>query len=94
MVDMGSSKDKWTCPNDRQLALRAKLQTGWSVKTHSLQSLAKKPEALNVQEKQTILEVIQRAESLEKVEQQRIGYTLLYLFKENALRKCDNCIIA
>jgi len=73
MVDMGSNKDRWTCPNDRQLALRAKLQTGWSVKTHSLQTLSKKPEALNIQEKQTILEVIKRAESLEKTEQQRVG---------------------
>ncbi|KAF7991332.1 hypothetical protein HCN44_002894 [Aphidius gifuensis] len=29
---------KWVCPNDRQLALRAKLKTGWSVKSASLDS--------------------------------------------------------
>ncbi|XP_011873883.1 PREDICTED: rabphilin-1 isoform X3 [Vollenhovia emeryi] len=29
---------RWVCPNDRELALRAKLRTGWSVKTGSFES--------------------------------------------------------
>ncbi|XP_029158180.1 uncharacterized protein LOC114930547 isoform X3 [Nylanderia fulva] len=29
---------RWVCPNDRHLALRAKLRTGWSVKTGSFES--------------------------------------------------------
>ncbi|CAB3387712.1 Hypothetical predicted protein [Cloeon dipterum] len=97
MVDLSSSRDSWTCPNDRQLALRAKLQTGWSVKTHSLHSLSKKPAALNEQEKQIILDVIKRAETLEKTEQQRIGRLVHHVdsMKKNALgdgtSKCVLC---
>uniref|UniRef100_A0A0C9R2Y4 Rph3al protein n=1 Tax=Fopius arisanus TaxID=64838 RepID=A0A0C9R2Y4_9HYME len=33
-----SGSGRWVCPNDRQLALRAKLRTGWSVKSASLDS--------------------------------------------------------
>ncbi|XP_043276688.1 rabphilin-3A isoform X1 [Venturia canescens] len=34
----GSKGARWVCPNDRQLALRAKLRTGWSVKSGSFDS--------------------------------------------------------
>ncbi|XP_025070634.1 rab effector Noc2 isoform X2 [Alligator sinensis] len=68
----GSGVDQWVCPNDRQLALRAKLQTGWSVHTFQTDK-QRKMQALNPKELDVILEVIHRAEKLDLVEQQRIG---------------------
>ncbi|KAJ7308827.1 hypothetical protein JRQ81_008096 [Phrynocephalus forsythii] len=68
----GNGNDQWVCPNDRQLALRAKLQTGWSV--HTFQSdRQRRMQALNSKEMEVILEVIRRAEKIDLVEQQRIG---------------------
>ncbi|XP_067328115.1 rab effector Noc2 [Anolis sagrei] len=68
----GNGNDKWVCPNDRQLALRAKLQTGWSVHTFQTDR-QRRTQALNSKEMEIILEVIHRAEKLDIVEQQRIG---------------------
>uniref|UniRef100_A0A8D2L3F5 Rab effector Noc2 n=1 Tax=Varanus komodoensis TaxID=61221 RepID=A0A8D2L3F5_VARKO len=68
----GNGSDQWVCPNDRQLALRAKLQTGWSVHTFQTDK-QRKTQALSLKEMDVILEVIQRAEKLDIVEQQRIG---------------------
>ncbi|GFX21810.1 rab effector Noc2 [Trichonephila clavipes] len=72
MGDFGVARDKWVCPNDRELSLRAKLRTGWSVKTNSINSF-NKPEQLNDSEQEIIMSVIKRAENLDKVEQERIG---------------------
>ncbi|XP_054858030.1 rab effector Noc2 [Eublepharis macularius] len=68
----GNGNDQWVCPNDRQLALRAKLQTGWSVHTFQTDR-QRRTQALSGQEMEVILEVIRRAERLEVIEQQRIG---------------------
>uniref|UniRef100_A0A452IC89 RabBD domain-containing protein n=1 Tax=Gopherus agassizii TaxID=38772 RepID=A0A452IC89_9SAUR len=68
----GNGSDQWVCPNDRQLALRAKLQTGWSVHTNQTDK-QRKTQVLNPKELEVILEVIRRAEKLDLVEQQRIG---------------------
>ncbi|KFQ37277.1 Rab effector Noc2, partial [Merops nubicus] len=68
----GSGMGQWVCPNDRQLALRAKLQTGWSVHTFQTEK-QRKMQALSPQELEVILEVIHKAEKLDIVEQQRIG---------------------
>ncbi|KAK6620624.1 hypothetical protein RUM43_010916 [Polyplax serrata] len=75
MVDVTteSKGGKWVCPNDRQLALRAKLSTGWSVKTHDLQEYGRKSQSLNEMEQNVIKQVIQRAEVLELREQERVG---------------------
>ncbi|KAK7861937.1 hypothetical protein R5R35_006309 [Gryllus longicercus] len=74
MVDFGSApKDRWVCPNDRQLALRAKLRTGWSVKTQQLQRYGQTDAALDEAEQEVILQVIRRAEMLEVTEQERVG---------------------
>ncbi|XP_042636421.1 rab effector Noc2 [Orycteropus afer afer] len=67
-----SGNDQWVCPNDRQLALRAKLHTGWSVHTYQTEK-QRKSQCLNPGEVETILQVIQRAERLDVMEQQRIG---------------------
>ncbi|XP_032705254.1 rab effector Noc2 isoform X2 [Lontra canadensis] len=68
----GSGSDQWVCPNDRQLALRAKLQTGWSVHTYQTEK-QRKSQCLSPAEVEAILQVIQRAERLDIMEQQRIG---------------------
>lgn len=68
----GNGSDQWVCPNDRQLALRAKLQTGWSVHTNQTDK-QRKTQVLDPKELEVILEVIRRAEKLDLVEQQRIG---------------------
>ncbi|KAM8999262.1 rab effector Noc2 isoform X2 [Sarcophilus harrisii] len=68
----GSGKDQWVCPNDRQLALRAKLQSGWSVHTYQTDK-QRKSQSLSAEEVEAILEVIQRAEKMDIMEQQRIG---------------------
>uniref|UniRef100_A0A673WZB0 Double C2-like domains, beta n=1 Tax=Salmo trutta TaxID=8032 RepID=A0A673WZB0_SALTR len=68
----GTGTDQWVCPNDRQLALRAKLQTGWSVHTFRTDR-QRKSQMLEQQEVEIILSVIRRAEQLEQIEQLRIG---------------------
>ncbi|XP_077897209.1 rab effector Noc2 [Ictidomys tridecemlineatus] len=68
----GSGNDQWVCPNDRQLALRAKLQTGWSVHTYQTEK-QRRSQSLSPAEVEAILQVIQRAERLDVMEQQRIG---------------------
>lgn len=50
-----------------------RLQTGWSVHTFQTDK-QRKMQALNPKELDVILEVIHRAEKLDLVEQQRIGY--------------------
>uniref|UniRef100_A0A3B3SHU1 Rabphilin 3A-like (without C2 domains) n=1 Tax=Paramormyrops kingsleyae TaxID=1676925 RepID=A0A3B3SHU1_9TELE len=68
----GNSADQWVCPNDRQLALRAKLQTGWSVHTFRTER-QRKSQALDVRELDVIVGVMRRAEQLEHREQCRVG---------------------
>ncbi|XP_017211857.1 double C2-like domain-containing protein beta isoform X2 [Danio rerio] len=68
----GSENEQWVCPNDRQLMLRAKLHTGWSI--HTFQSeRQRKAQALEKRELDLIMSVIHRAEQLELIEQHRIG---------------------
>ncbi|XP_059829202.1 rab effector Noc2-like isoform X2 [Hypanus sabinus] len=68
----GSGTDQWVCPNDRQLALRAKLKTGWSVHTNET-AKQRQNHTLAEHEIAVILEVIKRAENLDVIEQRRIG---------------------
>ncbi|XP_078278918.1 rab effector Noc2-like [Rhinoraja longicauda] len=68
----GSGTDQWVCPNDRQLALRAKLKTGWSVHTNET-AKQRQNQMLSKSEIEMILDVIHRAERLELIEQNRIG---------------------
>uniref|UniRef100_A0A0K2TYP3 Rabphilin 3Alike (Without C2 domains) [Octodon degus] n=1 Tax=Lepeophtheirus salmonis TaxID=72036 RepID=A0A0K2TYP3_LEPSM len=67
-----TSNDSWVCPNDRQLALRAKLKSGWSVKTANLNQW-KQPNPMSTNEHELILQVIEKAEAMERAEQQRVG---------------------
>lgn len=81
-----SSIDRWVCPNDRQLALRAKLGTGWSVHTNRLASF-QRGENLSLEEQEQIMRVISKAEYLDHVEQERIGRLVEKLdnMKKNAI---------
>ncbi|KAF5285765.1 hypothetical protein FQR65_LT13044 [Abscondita terminalis] len=74
MVDLGpeAGSSRFVCPNDRQLALRAKLKTGWSVKTSAF-GYKSTPAPLKDDEQNAIVEVIKRAEQLELMEQERVG---------------------
>ncbi|XP_064461001.1 rabphilin-1-like isoform X2 [Ornithodoros turicata] len=67
-----SERDKWVCPNDRELALRAKLHTGWSVKTGGINSFSK-VEQMSDTDQEVIVDVIKRADMLERIEQHRVG---------------------
>lgn len=99
MVDFGNTpKDSWVCPNDRQLALRAKLRTGWSVKTQSLEQYGGRNDTpgLSDTEQDAILQVIRRAEMLELTEQERVGRLVERLenMKRNALGNGTNqCVL-
>uniref|UniRef100_A0A4X1U320 Rab effector Noc2 n=1 Tax=Sus scrofa TaxID=9823 RepID=A0A4X1U320_PIG len=92
----GSGSDQWVCPNDRQLALRAKLQTGWSVHTYQTEK-QRKSQCLSPAEVEAILQVIQRAERLDVLEQQRIGRlverleTMRHGVMGNGLSQCLLC---
>ncbi|XP_020711680.2 rabphilin-3A isoform X4 [Athalia rosae] len=94
MVDLGDTNNRggrWVCPNDRHLALRAKLRTGWSVKTGSLDYRNDYPSgssqlSLTEEERCTIIEVIRRAEALDLSEQERVGRLVDRL--ENMKRNC------
>ncbi|XP_051552075.1 double C2-like domain-containing protein beta isoform X1 [Myxocyprinus asiaticus] len=68
----GNDNDKWVCPNDRQLALRAKLHTGWSIHTFQTER-QRKAQTLEKTELDVIMSVIHRSEQLELIEQRRIG---------------------
>ncbi|XP_046683642.1 uncharacterized protein LOC124369634 [Homalodisca vitripennis] len=98
MVDLDSARknSKWVCPNDRGLALLAKVGAGWSVKTQHNQTYKQQPEALDEAEKQIILEVIQRADALDSLEQERVGRLVDRLdnMKRNAIGSGTNqCIL-
>ncbi|XP_072444042.1 rabphilin-3A-like isoform X1 [Chiloscyllium punctatum] len=67
----GNNTDRWVCPNDRQLTLRSKLGTGWSVHTNKTEK-QRKNEELTEEEKEIINRVIARAEKMEEMEQERI----------------------
>uniref|UniRef100_A0A3P8YTR0 Rabphilin 3A-like (without C2 domains) n=2 Tax=Esox lucius TaxID=8010 RepID=A0A3P8YTR0_ESOLU len=92
----GTGNDQWVCPNDRQLALRAKLQTGWSVHTFRTDR-QRKSQILEQQEVDIILSVVRRAEQLELIEQLRIGRLVDRLDKMrksavgNGLSQCLLC---
>ncbi|XP_063220320.1 rab effector Noc2-like isoform X2 [Bacillus rossius redtenbacheri] len=77
MVDFGnsdkSSRSRWVCPSDRQLALRAKLKTGWSVKSNMPATYVKQVPSISEQEREVIKSVIKRAETIDRYDQQRVG---------------------
>ncbi|RWS25476.1 Rab effector Noc2-like protein [Leptotrombidium deliense] len=65
------NKDRWVCPNDRELTLRAKLEAGWSVKAGVGYPVSE--QTISDAEQKAILEVIKRAQQVELMEKNRIG---------------------
>lgn len=99
-TEMFSEKDCrkcWTCPSDRELKLRAKLNCGWSIHTGNL---FRKIENIPLSELQIIEDVIRRASQIEKLEVERVGRMICKL--ENMTRNtlgdgkktCSMCGIA
>ncbi|OCT98447.1 hypothetical protein XELAEV_18010679mg [Xenopus laevis] len=68
---IGNSSNRWMCPNDK-MALRSKLDAGWSVHPNN-QEWQRKHEELTDEEKEIINRVIARAEKMEEMEEERIG---------------------
>ncbi|XP_026314154.1 rabphilin-3A [Hyposmocoma kahamanoa] len=64
-MNIQSKANKYVCPNDRQLSLRAKLRTGWSA--------ARSEPPLSPAEREAIAAVVKRAEKLDEVEARRVG---------------------
>ncbi|CAF0740507.1 unnamed protein product [Didymodactylos carnosus] len=71
----------YVCPNDRQLQLRAKLNSGWSFHTSRTNTNRTIPTALRLNNQQTfkdeelerIKKVIERAQRIDMIEQERVG---------------------
>ncbi|ESN97778.1 Rabphilin, partial [Helobdella robusta] len=87
--------ETWVCPNDRQLALRAKLGSGWSIHTNR-KTPCSKQESLTSEEMDRITKVIKQAEKVEQFEMYRIGYLVdkLETMKMNALGDGRNqCVL-
>lgn len=87
--------DRWICPNDRQLALRAKLGTGWSVFTNRPHN--EHEPNITDEEMQHISRVLKKKELCDKIEKERIGHMVLHLqnIKRNKSqhhkRECHIC---
>ncbi|NXV20068.1 RP3A protein, partial [Cepphus grylle] len=69
---VGSSSDRWMCPSDRTMSLRARLPAGWAARGGQ-PDRQRKGEELTDEEKEIINRVIARAEKMEEMEQERIG---------------------
>ncbi|KAM6111934.1 LOW QUALITY PROTEIN: rabphilin-3A [Pterocles gutturalis] len=74
---VGGSSDRWVCPGDRNMSLRAsnekeQLPPGWAARGVQ-PDRQRKGEELTDEEKEIINRVIARAEKMEEMEQERIG---------------------
>ncbi|XP_076208948.1 rabphilin-3A isoform X1 [Aptenodytes patagonicus] len=74
---VGGSSDRWMCPSDRTMSLRAssekeQLPAGWAARGGQ-PDRQRKSEELTDEEKEIINRVIARAEKMEEMEQERIG---------------------
>ncbi|GMS89922.1 hypothetical protein PENTCL1PPCAC_12097, partial [Pristionchus entomophagus] len=74
--EIGGTQNKWVCPSDRHLQLRAQLKSGWSVRTVGARSptgAKAQPVTMTDAEREHIKAVLARAEESKQREQQRIG---------------------
>eukprot|EP00794_Sanderia_malayensis_P013710 gene13710-15138_t len=65
--------DPWVCPNDRQLALRGRLDTGWSTFSDNILIKSHAPK-ITESEQDKIVKALCKAAEIEYREQERIGY--------------------
>ncbi|NXC39265.1 RP3A protein, partial [Penelope pileata] len=75
MTDAVVGADRWMCPGDRTMSLRARVPAGWAARGGQPER-ARKGEELTDEEKEIINRVIARAEKMEEMEQERIGTRL------------------
>ncbi|MFH4980427.1 hypothetical protein AB6A40_007136 [Gnathostoma spinigerum] len=74
--EIGGTQNKWVCPSDRHLQLRAQLKSGWCVRTATARSPTKAKAqgcCITEAEQEVIRSVLARAEMSKAHEQQRIG---------------------
>ncbi|VDM39540.1 unnamed protein product [Toxocara canis] len=74
--EIGGTQNKWVCPSDRHLQLRAQLKSGWSVRTATARSPTNAKQqngGITEAEQEHIKAVLARAEAGRLTEQQRIG---------------------
>ncbi|ALC49072.1 Rph [Drosophila busckii] len=84
-ANRNNTANKFVCPSDRQLALRAKLKAGWSS--------SKSNEPLRPEEQEAIISVIRRNEEIEIAERQRVGRLVerVEKIKLHAVERGPNC---
>ncbi|XGW18660.1 hypothetical protein V3C99_002901 [Haemonchus contortus] len=73
--EIGGTQNKWVCPSDRHLQLRAQLKSGWSVRTATARSPtnSKGNNGITEAEQEHIRQVLAKAEASRLKEQQRLG---------------------
>ncbi|GIY04445.1 rab effector Noc2 [Caerostris extrusa] len=96
-MDSIKEKLRWNCPTDRELVLRAKLNSGWSVHSHDY---FEKKEPIQDPELRSIENVIERARQIDMLEKERIGRMVFRLenMKRNTVgdgkKTCSMCGIS
>lgn len=74
MGEFASEEDqRWVCPNDRQLSLRAKLNSGWSFHSSTPARKTGRKSDITESEQEIIRNVLERAERIRHAEEERIG---------------------
>ncbi|CAB3403691.1 unnamed protein product [Caenorhabditis bovis] len=74
--EIGGTQNKWVCPSDRHLQLRAQLKSGWSNRTATARSPTNSKGQNGIisdAEQEHIRQVLAKAEESRQKEQQRIG---------------------
>ncbi|GFY68066.1 rab effector Noc2 [Trichonephila inaurata madagascariensis] len=96
-MSAAEGKKRWNCPSDRELVLRAKLNSGWSI--HS-QDYFQKPEPILDPELRSIENVMERAKQIDIAEKDRIERMVWRLenMKRNTVgdgkKNCSMCGIS
>ncbi|XP_020601682.1 double C2-like domain-containing protein beta [Orbicella faveolata] len=74
MGELASEEEqRWVCPNDRQLNLRAKLNSGWSFHSSGPARKTGRKTDITDNEQEIIRNVLERADRIRQVEEERIG---------------------
>lgn len=74
MGELASEEElRWVCPNDRQLNLRAKLNSGWSFHSSGPARKTGTKSDITDNEQEIIRNVLDRADKIRQVEEERIG---------------------
>lgn len=80
-------EQRWVCPNDRQLQLRAKLNSGWSFHSSGPARKTSTKTDISATEQEIIREVLERSERIRQNEEERIGRLV-----EKLENMCNNAI--